>query len=123
MNARHQSDAPRLVTTRFDRGYLYIPGILAIAVAWLLATSTSTPMVVLVLALEFAIWSGWWWRWGRFWHPISEGRWEWREYRLGRAYWNDEQVSYREAWRRAGGDPPGDAHAPAAPAAPRARRG
>jgi hypothetical protein len=104
--------APPLVTTRFDRGCLYIPAVPALAVPFALAISTGLPMVLVVVVAETVIWGGWWRRWGRYWHPVKEWRWERAENRLGRPGWKDEQVSFREAWRRAGGDPPEDAHAP-----------
>jgi hypothetical protein len=71
--------------------------------------------IALAALILVAIWVGWWLRWGRFWHPIREARWERVEWSLGHRQWsdNDGYVTYRDAWARAGGDPGEELHLPA----------
>lgn len=106
------SHARKLVTTAQARVTIQLTFLPAIAIMLLLFASAGLGMWLLILVLQLALWTGWWLRWGRNWHPISELRWEREEARRGRPSTHSLHLSYARAWQQVGGEPGEELHAP-----------
>jgi hypothetical protein len=112
LNVRHSENpagapgsAPKLVTTAEANFVTRGTGIVAVLIVLLLIISQGVVIWLVIAALEASLWTGWWLRWGRFWHPVKEFRWERSERRRGHRSGTREHVSYRAAWEAAGGEP------------------
>jgi hypothetical protein len=100
--------APKMLTTSqaTRRIYLVIVVMFAFLFVGILITK-AVIMWVTVLVIWIFLWIGFWVRWGRYWHPIRQFRYEWGGYRQGTFKRSTEsEAAYREAWQESGGAPP-----------------
>jgi hypothetical protein len=100
--------APKMLTTtqaarRINLTIVVMFAFLALGIV----ISKAVIMWVTVLVIWIVLWIGFWARWGRYWHPIRQFRYEWGGYRQGTFKRSSEsEAAYREAWRESGGAPP-----------------
>jgi hypothetical protein len=100
--------APKMLTTTQAARRIYV--VMLVMFAFLavgIEISKAVIMWVSVLVIWIVLWIAFWARWGRYWHPIRQFRYEWGGYRQGtfKRSWESE-AAYREAWRESGGEPP-----------------
>lgn len=73
----------------------------------MIAISRATGMWIAVLGVWIVLWIVFWVRWGRYWHPVQQFRYEWGGYKQGTFKRSREsQAAFQEAWQETGGAPP-----------------
>jgi hypothetical protein len=100
--------APKmLTTTQASRRINLVIALMFVIGIPMILISKAVTMWVAVLVVWIVLWIGFWVRWGRYWHPIRQFRYEWGGYRQGTFKRSAEsEAAYREAWQESGGKPP-----------------